>query len=353
MMERVQYKPDILMEIFLYSSPWDLLQLYATCRSFNIVLHENQHIWRLARKRLAPPVPDPTLPANLFGFPHSWTEVAYAKYIFGNTKCTFCGDVIDEPFVFASFSLKLFPCTKRKKCSLQLYRETRSLSEYQADGFKIENMQFCQSYMPYLEFSGDRGRERRRYAASQFKIAKAEWQVARELFHGVKRSSNEPEMDQLLLHISIRHSWSGAYMTTAESLVKWQSAYLRLLKTSNIVKRNIVKAQHFANDDRMKFSMVERSSTFKSYILSLNRTQTLLTLSDWRLISRQIHRDMQDENYGIMKFPIAKDWKKPVVCPLCPTVRRPRLFEGSGCLLDHAMRKHRGIDRSTLVKDAK
>ncbi|TDL21837.1 hypothetical protein BD410DRAFT_280621 [Rickenella mellea] len=103
---------DIVIQILLCSSPWDLLQIQRTSRYFRALLDQSQYIWRAARKSLDPPVPDPTLPDNLHHHPLAWTEAAYTNYIFGNTTSSKCGDELTEPLVVTSYSLRLFLCSK-------------------------------------------------------------------------------------------------------------------------------------------------------------------------------------------------------------------------------------------------
>ncbi|TDL21846.1 hypothetical protein BD410DRAFT_281458 [Rickenella mellea] len=141
-----QFSTEVLLEIFIWTTPLELLQLRITCRLFKSLL-DRQNIWRTARKNMQPPIPDPTLPDDVFNYPTSWCERAYAKYVFGATVCSFCGEKLKEPFFVASYSLKLFSCLKTvcdqtSKRSFQLFqRQVRNsaLSTIPRDHWQIKS----------------------------------------------------------------------------------------------------------------------------------------------------------------------------------------------------------------------
>ncbi|TDL21835.1 hypothetical protein BD410DRAFT_280664 [Rickenella mellea] len=106
---------EVLVEIFRYSSPWDLLELQATCWLFRQLLISKPSVWRDARSRLSPPVPDPVVPIDedLGRFSRNWSEIAYATLIFGERECAFCQNVINDALPMGSYALRQFHCGKR------------------------------------------------------------------------------------------------------------------------------------------------------------------------------------------------------------------------------------------------
>ncbi|TDL21864.1 hypothetical protein BD410DRAFT_282474 [Rickenella mellea] len=104
--------PEIVLNILLHASPLDLLRVQITSRYFRDILEANQHLWRLARKSLNPPVPDPVLPKEMYGRQANWSESAYANHVFGRSNCSFCGDSVDHLWVRSYYSLRQIVCIK-------------------------------------------------------------------------------------------------------------------------------------------------------------------------------------------------------------------------------------------------
>ncbi|TDL23788.1 hypothetical protein BD410DRAFT_150609 [Rickenella mellea] len=108
--QRSGFPAEIVLEICLLVTPIDLLKLYYTCRYFKTFLGQRPWVWRRARQRFLPPIPDPVLPPDPTA---NWSEVAYISLIFGGGKCSICHVPVQT--LPNSFAMKERRC-KRLAC---------------------------------------------------------------------------------------------------------------------------------------------------------------------------------------------------------------------------------------------
>ncbi|TDL21839.1 hypothetical protein BD410DRAFT_789225 [Rickenella mellea] len=341
---------EIIEEIFLHASPWELLQLQVTCCVFRNIL-ENESIRRTARKSLVPPVPDPVIPEDIGGYERNWTEASYASFIFGQTKCTSCGETVPFELSSVSFSLRERACSFKKRC---VQRQLDGRCEFPTViGDMPIDLLLMRSFLPFAE-NGDTVLDftpsNRLYNVEKSKKAiaqwRGEWNLLEALNDGTSWRSDTCYLDQRLriAEIAARKSaWLRPFMETSKALVLWHEEYSEVVARSNVRKLNFNLAKDIAKSENVRFASMVRSDAMRRCLLAHSRSQTGLVRTAWDSIRSQVLLEIANEKAGIVQLPLPKGWSMKVVCPFCSKSSGRHAFMGGAALSDHIRDAHRDL----------
>jgi len=302
---------ELLLKIIHNASPYDLLQLQATCRTIKSLL-DNKAYWERSRRDMDPPLPDP--PTLALG--GNWSETAYVSFIFGGGYCCLESCKKWTETMPASFSLRMRFCSRNCR-SLMGQVVGPIAGKALLKRRKQPHFESFRLWLPILE-SGD---EVPKYRYSMIKEYNTEFLQA-------SNNSGSTALDDLQKTWAKRAEARSTITVNARALCEWAISYEAI--KSEVLKSNVIflKAVKPAGTT---FGKMMKSPTLAKHFNAFNRDLEKITFTVWYAIRRIVVQEIRDYDTALPSTgPIQR-------CKQCPSSTRIFTLEA---LLHHSLRMH-------------
>ncbi|KAJ6632347.1 hypothetical protein B0H10DRAFT_12833 [Mycena sp. CBHHK59/15] len=326
---------DVCISIMENCSPFDLVQLALVSKSFLSFIRINRDIWAAAHGNVSrgdcPRIPEkPNVEAS-----GDYSQIAYAKWLFGGGLCTWCSKSTDsQP---ASFLFRFRACSY--SCRKMLSSDACLVVDQ--SGHLEETWG---QWLPRLEIVAQSGQVTCIYSKRAMADAKREVFQAAAVDAGKTCGDTKGcrcrTINQLKEEHTLRARSRSALLRNVIQLKAWQEAYQKEHK--NVQRENLNFIKEIASKQNIKLKALMRCPTTNQTFLAFNRDLALLTHTVWAEIRTTVFKELNSMYNGVFPDGMLAGPNDRVRCSLCP-----RIITATG-LVAHTLASHKDQDPDTI-----